>query len=267
MAAAVLASLVLPPSRAQGQAIRLSVSNWKIEAGDSYTLSWMERGGVQTYSDFTLEEANDPQFKDNAHLVTYIVRAHHKKLENTPSFSHGVRYYRIRARRGSAARVNNEQVSEEVLSNVVRVTLLGTNNAVAAPSFPDDPRSSPPRRRKTRTTTRTRKEGRGRLSRHGPAGPHRGEGDHGPAERPGGTALLHPRHCPHQGVVPCPPARIRVSCEAGIYTTEIDTLKPRYTVDGRVGPLRMDKPGRIKVHVDLDPDEKIPESRKGQQHP
>ena len=260
LASAVLLTLAHAPSRAQGQPIRLSVNNWKIEAGDAYTMSWTERGGVQTYSDYTLEEASDPQFKDKANLVTYIVRAHHKKLENTPSFSHGVRYYRIRAKAWIRSEMSNDQVSEEVFSNVVRVTLLGTNNALAPPSFPDDPETQADKKKKKDKDSEKKEED---------DYPTMGRADFtivkvamDPPTVQVGQPFTIRVTVRNQGVVPSPPVRVRVSSEGGTYTTDIDTLKPRFSVDGRVGPLHVDKAGPLNVQVTIDPDEKVPESRK-----
>ena len=247
------------PVSAQRSPIRLSVSNNKVEPGDSYTLTWMEGASVQASSDFTIEECTDPKFQDAANLVRYTVRAHRKKFENAAAFSHAIRYYRIRTTAWVRGELDNNQTSEEVVSNVVRVTLVGTNAADKPPSFPDD--AEPSARKKKKTDTKDDKKDED-------AYPTMGRPDLAvvhistdPSKPRAGSPFNVRVTVRNQGVVPAPSARVKIEIGNSVYFSEVEPLKPRFAVDARFVNLIIPKSGPLTIKAIVDPDDQIPESR------
>lgn len=254
-------ALVLPlvahrRASAQHIPIRLAVNKWKVEAGDNYTLSWMESGTVQPMSDFVVEEDSDPQFKDKDNYSRYVVRAHRKAFENSTSFSHTVRYYRVRAR-AWVRNDDDQQVEDEVVSNTVRVTLLGTDKS-AAPSFPDDPEEAPVKPKKKDPKDRTPEE----------QYPAMGRPDfviQKIALEPASPKINQPFRVRvtirNVGVVPSDSVQVKIEAAGRQYVVDCEPLKPNYAVDVQSPPITTDKPGPITVTAVADPFERVAESR------
>jgi hypothetical protein len=257
---ALCASLLIPlvghrPARAQRAPIRLSVNKWKVEPGDNYTLSWMESGSVQPISDYIVEEDSDPQFKDKDNYNRYVVRAHRKALENTTSFSHTVRYYRVRTR-AWVRNYDDQQVQDEVVSNTVRVTLLGTDKS-PPPSFPDDP-EEPVKKPKKDPKDKKPEDAYPTMGRPDfviqrifldPSSPKVGE-----------TFKVHVT-VRNTGVVPAPIAQVKIEVAGRQYVSEVEAMKPGYAVDAVSPPITVHTAGPLPVTATVDPFQRVAESR------
>lgn len=244
---------------AENTPLRLSVNKWRVDAGDSYTLSWMESGTVQPMSDFTIEECTDPQFKVKDNYSRYVVRSHRHSFENATAFNHAVRYYRVRARawvRGD----DDQQRDEEVVSNVVRVTLLGTDKS-PAPSFADDPEPTPKKSKKN-DKDKDKKDDKEDY-------PAMGRPDFvvvrillEPPRPKVGQPFRVRVSVRNVGVVPSEVCQVKVEVAGRQWILDCEPLKPAYAVDVVTPPVSVDTAGDVKVHVEIDPFERIAESRK-----
>lgn len=244
--------------QAQNAPLRLSVNKWKVEPGDTYTLSWMESGAVQAISEYVIEENTDPQFRDKENYSRYVVKSHSKAFENSTAFSHTVRYYRVRAR-AWVRTIDEQQVEDEVVSNVVRVTLLGTDKA-PPPSFSDDPEEPIKKSKKDKDKDKDKKKGEDY--------PSMGRPDFvilsvvtEPAAPVVGKPFRVRATVRNLGVVPANAIHVKIDAAGRQFIVECEPLKPQYKVDV-VGPAVMaDKPGPMEVRVTTDPFERTEESR------
>jgi len=256
---AVAALLLITGSAAiaQGEPIRLSVDKVRVEPGDDYQLIWIERGGVQAIDDFTIEESADPTFKDTTRGYNkYSVRNHRKSLQNNPSLSHVVRYYRIKAK-AWVRNLGDQLQKEDIASNVIRVTLVGTNKAEAVPSFPDDPEPGERKAKKKKEGDDEKKD----------EYPTMGRPDFmvvkvsTDPERPRvGQKFTLKVFVRNAGVVPSPPAKIRVEAGGRIFAADVEPLKPGYTVPVPLMNMQADA-AAFKVRITLDQTAQVTESR------
>lgn len=255
---AVLFLIAMVTGAASAQDMRLTQDKWKVEPGDDYTLTWMERSGVEPIDEFILEECTDPQFKDTRNYVTYPIRAHRKKLENSTSLTHAVKYYRVKTKAWVRRMGENEMVKEDVVSNVVRVTLVGTTKTDPVPSFPDDPDPSAPRKSK-----KGDKDGKSDSEY-----PEMGRPDLvitkisvDPTTPQVGKTYKLTIMVKNAGVVPCEAGGVRVEVNGRPYLLDFEPLKPRHSVAVPSTPLMADAAGTVTVKVMLDPLGKMEESR------
>lgn len=258
LAALVLLLLGHRDVQAQNAPIRLSVNKWKVEPGDAYTLSWMESGSVQAISEYVIEEDTDPQFRDKENYSRYVVKSHSKSFENSTSFSHTVRYYRVRARAWVRS-IDEQQVEDEVVSNTVRVTLLGTDKA-PAPSFPDDPEETVKKPKKDKDKDKDKKKGEDY--------PAMGRPDFvitsivtEPAVPVAGKPFRVRATVRNVGVVPSEAIQLKIDAAARQFVVECEPLKPQYKVDVLSPAVVTEKPGSMQVRVTADPFERADESR------
>lgn len=237
----------------------MTVNKWRVDPGDSYTLSWMESSSVQPFSDFVVEECTDPQFKDRENYTRYVVRAHSKTLENATSFSHTVRYYRVRTR----AWIRDEtgqQTEDEVVSNVVRVTLLGTDKS-PPPSFPDDPE---PQIKKPKTDKKNDKDKNEKEEY-----PSMGLPDmivlkitlEPEKPRVGQEFKVHVT-IKNAGVFPSDVCQVKIEAAGRQWIVDCEGLKPNYAIDAITPPVIVNDAGELKVHAEIDPFNRMRESRK-----
>lgn len=263
--ASLCATLIVPllagrHAEAQGTPLRLSVNKWKVDPGDSYTLSWMESGSVQTISEFTIEENADAQFRDKESYSRYVVRSHSKSFENSTAYSHTVRYYRVRAR-AWVRNSDESQVEDEVVSNIVRVTLLGTDKS-APPSFPDDPEDAPRKSKKDKDKDKDKDKKK--------------EDDYPAMGRPDFVITKLSTEPPtpvegrpfrvkatvrNAGVSPSAAVQIRLEAAGRQFIVECDPLKPAYRSEVTSPPILPEKAGPMTVSAEADPFQRGDESR------
>ncbi len=242
------------PAHADEENIRIYVNKWRVDPGDSYTISWMEGNGVEPISDFTLEESSDPQFRDRDNYSRYVVRAHRKSFVNNVSFTHTVRYYRVRVR-AWVRNFEGQQTEDEIVSRPVRVILLGTEKT-PPPSFPDDPETP---------VHTSKKKGE---KKKGPDYPSMGMPDlvvarialdpPNPKANQPFRARLSIRN---QGVVPSPACQVRVDIAGREFLIDCEPLKPNYAADVLTPVVSVARPGPTTINAMVDPYNVIAESR------
>ena len=261
--ALICAALILPllahrDAQAQNSPIRLSVNKWKVEPGDTYTLSWMESGSVQAISEYIIEEDTDPQFHDKQNYSRYVVKSHSKAFENSTAFSHTVRYYRIRARAWVRS-LDEQQTEDEVVSNTVRVTLLGTDKT-PPPSFPDDPEETVKKPKKDSDKDKDKKKGEDYPAMGRPDLVIQGISTEPPTPVAGKPFRIRVT-VRNLGVVPVDNIQLKIDAAGRQFITECEPLKPMYKVDAQGPPVVVDTPGPTRITVVVDPFDRIPESR------
>jgi hypothetical protein len=264
LAVALVLSVAFPlTAHAQQAPIRLSTSKWRVDPGDSYTLTWMERAGVNpSDADFILEESSDPHFRDKDKTQSWPIHgAHHKSLENEAAFSHLVRYYRIRATAWVRGVDGSSQNQEDVVSNVVRVTLVGTTTAVPVPSFADDPETP---------SKHSSKGGKKDDEKHddGNSYPTAGRPDLiiskillSPKEPKAGQRFEVHVVVRNVGVAPSTRSSVKVEILGRTFEIDVDPLKPQFSNECPLPPQVADKPGPITVNAEVDPHDRVTESR------
>ncbi|NDD27539.1 MAG: hypothetical protein EB084_04655 [Proteobacteria bacterium] len=258
--AAVLMPIPPPrPAAAQGSGIRLSVNKTKVEPGDSYTLTWMESGAVQAVSEFVIEEDADPQFRDKENYSRYVVRSHSKGFENGTAFSHTVRYYRIRAR-AWVRTADEQQVEDEVVSNTVRVNLLGTDKNLP-PGLSDDGDEPVKKPGKDKGKDKDKEKNKDDF-------PAMGRPDivvtrirTEPESVVAGKPFRVHVTVRNAGVVPAPAGQVKIDVAGRQFIGEHESMRPGFYLDVTSPMVMAEKPGSAEIRAVADPFERVDESR------